>query len=121
MGFLWAAHAAEPAWEHALRTLLVMLAVLPCVALLLRRRRSRSGVRLPRLRHRNVVAAKIILVAGALGAEWLLTGVTDRASRYVAIGITLVVALLGPHLSRFFVEQPVAGTPQPSARTGSCP
>ncbi|MFK0160384.1 hypothetical protein ACIQVK_51070 [Streptomyces sp. NPDC090493] len=105
LGFVWTAHSAEPPWEHAARTLGLMLVILPVATRLLRRRQERTGVQLPELRHVNVFAAKIALVAAALGAEWLLDKSTDHADRFVAMGIAVVVASIGPHLTRFFVKQ----------------
>jgi low temperature requirement protein LtrA len=105
LGVVWAAHAAEPLWEHAARTLALMLVALPLLTVLLRRKQARAGRRMPKLRHFNILTAKVALVAVASGAEWLLGRTTDNADRIVAIGIVVVVAVVGPRISRFFVKQ----------------
>ncbi|MET7622502.1 hypothetical protein [Streptomyces sp. NPDC005408] len=105
LALIWAARAEDPPWQHALRTLGLMLVILPAATLLLRRKQARTGIQLPELRHLNIFAAKFLLVAAALGAEWLLQSHTQKAAHYVAIGIAVVVALVGPRLSRFFIKQ----------------
>jgi len=98
VGALWIAHSDEPLWEHAARTLVVLIAVpllaAPVLAWWRKRRGSTDAQRVSLVRF---VAAKALLVGVALGVDVLLSlwlpGVADFV---VAGGLFVAIAVLGP-------------------------
>jgi hypothetical protein len=98
IGALWIVHSNEPLWEHAARTLVVLVAVPLLAAPVLAWWRKRHG--LADTRHVSLVrfvAAKALLVGVALGVDVLLSmwlpGVADFV---VAGGLFVAIAVLGP-------------------------
>jgi hypothetical protein len=98
IGALWIVHSNEPLWEHAARTLAVLVAVPLLAAPVLawwRKRRGATDAR--QLSLVRFVAAKALLVGVALGVDVLLSlwlpGVADYV---VAVGLLLAIAVLGP-------------------------
>jgi hypothetical protein len=98
IGALWIVHSDEPLWEHAARTLVVLVAVpllaAPVIAWWRKRRGSTHARHISRVRF---VAAKALLVGVALGVDVLLSlwlpGVADYL---VAGGLFAAIAVLGP-------------------------
>ena len=85
-------------WEHAARTLAVLVAVpllaAPVLAWWRKRRGATDG---PRLSLVRFVAAKAVLVGVALGVDVLLSlWVPGAADFVVATGLFLAIAVLGP-------------------------
>ncbi|WP_030694428.1 hypothetical protein [Streptomyces globisporus] len=104
-GWRWAFGAHGPAWEHATGILVQML-VLSVVVQLLQRRAARRGperfeggepFRLPL---RQLALGKLLLVAAALAAEYLLHRWTSNAHLVIGAGLFLAIALGGPVLQR---------------------
>ena len=98
IGALWIAHRNEPLWEHAARTLAVLVAVPILAAPLLAWWRKRHGsANTRRVSLVRFVAAKALLVGVALGVDVLLSlwlpGVADFV---VAGGLFVAIAVLGP-------------------------
>jgi hypothetical protein len=98
IGTLWIVHRNEPVWEHAARTLVVLVAVPLLAAPVLAWWRKRHGS--ANTRHVSLVrfvAAKALLVGVALGVDVLLSlwlpGVADVV---VAGGLVVAIAVLGP-------------------------
>jgi len=98
IGALWIAHRNEPPWEHAARTLVVLVAVPPLAAPLLAWWRKRHGsADAQRLSLVRFVAAKALLVGVALGVDVLLTPWLPGAVDFVvAGGLFVAIAVLGP-------------------------
>lgn len=98
IGALWIVHSNEPLWEHAARTLAVLVAVpllaAPVLAWWRKRRGSTDARHISLVRF---VAAKALLVGVALGVDVLLSlwlpGVADFI---VAGGLFVAIAVLGP-------------------------
>lgn len=105
LGLFWYVNGAQPLWQHALRMLLIMAGVLIVLELLARRRHRGGGDR-PHIAHGRIIAAKLVLLAVAVGAEWLLDLYTSRADLIVAIGLAVVVAVAGPPLEHHLVRMP---------------
>ncbi|MFF3978069.1 hypothetical protein [Streptomyces sp. NPDC001828] len=98
MSGMWLRGADLPAWEHALRVLVVVLVVPPLVHLVRRRRERRADtVRSPRVPLRRLVALKVALVAAALCGERLLLRIgLPGADAITAAALLLTVSLAGP-------------------------
>jgi len=97
IGGAWALGWSQPAWQHALRLLVVVLVVPPLMPLLHRFTR-RSAPAHPPLRY--LVPIKIGLVAAALGLEVLLQQWTPWANLMTALALAAAVAIGGPPLHR---------------------
>ncbi|MBS2545910.1 hypothetical protein KGQ19_03415 [Catenulispora sp. NL8] len=101
-GWRWAFGAHGPAWRHALQVLVTML-LLVTVAELVRWLRGRRGGRQPGgFPVRALVGAKLVLVAVALGVEYLLHRwvSADSAQLVVGVGLGVAIAVIGPVLHR---------------------
>jgi hypothetical protein len=98
IGALWIAHRDEPLWEHAARTLAVLVAVPLLAAPVLawwRKRRGSTDTR--HLSLVRFVAAKALLVGVALGVDVLLSmWIPGAADFIVAGGLFAAIAVLGP-------------------------
>ena len=104
IGWIWIRQSGEPLWEHAVRPAILVLIVVPVISAL--RRRVRRARNLPPPRHLRIsrlLAAKLALIAGALGATVLVGMWTSHADTYVALGLVVVVAVVGPILLPHFV------------------
>lgn len=95
----WASAGHGPAWQHAVQVL-VMMAVLTAAVQLVRWRRRRGAGRPEafRLPLRELLLGKALLVAAALGAEYLLARWTAHAQLVVGAGLFAAIALGGPAL-----------------------
>ena len=102
IGGLWIAHRDEPTWEHAVRTLAVLLLVPPLVHLLLRRWEARRAQQGDAPRERFSIArfaiGKVVLVVAWMVIELVLSHWVADADLIVAAGLTLSAAVLGPML-----------------------
>ncbi|WP_328317398.1 hypothetical protein [Streptomyces sp. NBC_00388] len=97
MAGMWWRGAGFPAWEHALRVLVVILVVPPLVHLVRRRRERRTGSTPSRhVPLRRLVALKVALVGAALCSDWLLGLRLQEPAPITAIGLLSAVALGGP-------------------------
>jgi len=98
IGALWIAHRNEPLWEHAARTLLVLVAVPLLAAPVLAWWRKRHGsADTRRVSLVRFVAAKALLVGVALGVDVLLSlWLPGLADFLVAGGLFAAIAVLGP-------------------------
>jgi hypothetical protein len=88
----------------------------------LERRRQALGLppRVP-VRSSRIIAAKLLLVALALGADWLLGRWTANADLIVAAAIFAAVALAGPKLNRYLVIPGQAAAPLPATNAPAQP
>lgn len=98
IGALWIVHMNEPLWEHAARTLVVLVAVPLLAAPVLAWWRKRQGsTDTRRISLVRFVAAKAVLVGVALGVDVLLSmWVPGVADYIVATGLFVAIAVLGP-------------------------
>lgn len=70
---LWIGHQGEPEWEHALRTLLVLIAISPLMNLTRRYRARRAGPEShPSSALMWLIAVRLVFVGVALGVSWLV-------------------------------------------------
>lgn len=90
---LWLLNGDKSALYHAVQMLIVM-SVLTGLQIVLDRR---HGGRAPYIR---LISAKLVLVAVAAGAEWLLAPVTSYSNAIVAAGLVVLVTATGPALDR---------------------
>jgi hypothetical protein len=107
LGVLWVVQRDVPAWEHLIRTGVVLL-IIPPVAHVVRDRVLRAKGRnahaqlsLPR-----IVVAKFSLIGTAFGLDWLIgvwTGPALAVDVALGMGITLAIALGGSALHPRFV------------------
>lgn len=91
---LWVGHSGEPAWEHALRTVAVLLTIRPLlwVTLRYRLRQARAGASTSDYLT-WLIAMRLAVVAGALGVSWLIGYLLDPAHRHWGVH-TLLLRLL---------------------------
>ncbi|MEU0227256.1 hypothetical protein ABZ177_23255 [Streptomyces sp. NPDC006284] len=117
LGGLWAYQHGAPLWDHAVRMLILLLIVPP----MLHRRRTRRRRRLglegePHLSLMRLSVVKVSIVAAALLAAWLLRGRVAGADFWIAGGLTVTVAIVGPLMHRWLI---VGGSHATSPRHAS--
>ncbi|WP_405780933.1 hypothetical protein [Streptomyces sp. NBC_00859] len=97
MAGMWLRGAGSPAWEHALRVLVVVLVIPPVIHLVRRRRERRFGAAAShQVPLRRLVALKVVLVGAALCCDWLLRTRVPEPATITAAGLLVAVALGGP-------------------------
>ncbi|MBD2894451.1 hypothetical protein amrb99_33760 [Actinomadura sp. RB99] len=99
MGAVWAWNAGQPLWEHALKFGLLLFVGVPLLHLVQKRRTAGRPQEGPRLSLARAAAAKGVLLAAALLASYLLRS-TPHGDLYVAAGLFVVIAGLGPLVHR---------------------
>jgi hypothetical protein len=109
IGIIWVAHGGEPAWEHALRALVLVLVAVPLLHWV-DRRRSTADPRAAHLAIGRLVATKLLLVTVAFLADWTLGHWTSASSAIVAVALVVGLTAGGPNLHRLIV---VPGGPDP--------
>lgn len=97
IGGAWALGQNTPPWEHTLRLLVVVVVIPPFLHLLRQRVRRIASIQPPL---RPMVAAKVLLLAAALGLDVLLARWTEGAELITAAALALTVAIGGPVLHR---------------------
>ncbi|WP_433893711.1 hypothetical protein [Streptomyces sp. CA-111067] len=113
IGGFWYINRGRPAWEEALRTVVVFTVLMA----LLKARLKRKNVEVHLVR---LVASKAVLVVIAAVVEDRIKDSVNNASLVVAIGLGLAVALLGPvgdnhYFTRMTPTAPLTG-PAPVQR-----
>ena len=103
LGGLWILNRDKSLLFHAVQMLVVM-SLFTGVQIMLRRR-AREALPYPRL-----VVPKLVLVALAVGAEWLLASVTSRSNAIVAVGLVVLVTAVGPVLDRVAARRATAAS-----------
>jgi membrane protein len=90
---LWLLNGDKSLLYHAVQMLIVM-SVLTGLQIVLDRH---HGETTPYVR---LISAKLVLVAVAVGAEWLLAPVTSESNTIVAVGLVVLITAAGPALDR---------------------
>lgn len=93
IGTFWFIGRNRPAWEEAIRIIIVFTVIIVLFRLLLARR----GIR---VRLVPILCTKVVLVVIAAAVETLLSRWISEPGTYVAIGLALIIALGGPHFDR---------------------
>jgi hypothetical protein len=91
---LWVGHSGEPAWEHALRAVLVLLTIRPLLRMTVRYRLRQARSQASTSRYVAwLIAFRLAVVGAALGASWLIGYLVDPAHHHGSVR-ALVVRLL---------------------------
>jgi len=90
---LWLLNSNKSLLYHAVQMLIVM-SVLTGLQIVLDRRHGETPA------YVRLISAKLVLVAVAVGAQWLLTPVTSESNTIVAAGLVVLVTAAGPALDR---------------------
>ena len=93
VGGLWLLNGDKSLLYHAVQMLIVM-SVLTGLQIVLDRRHGETPA------YVRLISAKLVLVAVAVGAQWLLTPVTSESNTIVAAGLVVLVTAAGPALDR---------------------
>jgi len=90
---LWLLNGDKSLLYHAVQMLIVMSA-LTGLQIVLGRRHGETPAYI------RLISAKLVLVAVAVGAEWLLARVTSWSNTIVAAGLVVLITAAGPALDR---------------------
>jgi hypothetical protein len=104
MGAMWAWNQGEPLWEHAVKLGVLLFVGAPLVHFVLKRR-ARQGQAVVPLSVSKIVVAKVVLVAAALGATWLLRPSMTHADLIVAGGLFATITVLGPKIHPLLLKR----------------
>ena len=63
----------------------------------------------------RLIVAKLVLVGLAVGGEWLLAPETSQSNTIIAIGLVVLVTVLGPVLDRLAANRAFLSAPATSA------
>jgi hypothetical protein len=128
IGGIWAYHADEPPWKHAVKLVILLLIFMPTMRLVrgMLAKRIRSA-RPWRLSWPRLVAGKVTLLVLAFIASWVLQHwlSTTATGFAVAAGLVAVVAVAGPLVHRHLIiavpraDGGVAGPPVDSGAVGA--
>ena len=102
---LWLLNGDKSLLYHAVQMLIVM-SVLTGLQIVVDRH---HGVTPAYLR---LISAKLVLVAVAVGAEWLLARVTSWSNTIVAVGLVVLITAVGPALDRLAARRAKASRPR---------
>lgn len=106
IGALWMAHAGESPWQHALRLVALMVGVMT-VATVARRVATRRGRHRQHPRLGRFIVLKGAVVALAVMATLVLDKWIDKPDRWIGLGLTAVVALVGPMVHPWLTAEAV--------------
>lgn len=90
---LWVLSRDRSLLFHAVQ-MLGLMSVLTALQIVLRRRAGMVPA------YFRLIAAKLVLVALAVGAGWLLARETSRSNAIVAAGLVVLITVVGPLLDR---------------------
>jgi len=90
---LWLLNGDKSVLYHAVQMLIVM-SVLTGLQIVIDRHHGQTPA------YVRLISAKLVLVAVAAGAEWLLAQVTSESNTIVAVGLVVLVTAAGPALDR---------------------
>jgi len=93
VGGLWLLNGDKSLLYHAVQMLIVM-SVLTGLQIVIDRHHGGTPA------YVRLISAKLVLVAVAVGAEWLLAPVTSRSNTIVAAGLVVLITAAGPALDR---------------------
>src|SRR5215469_5408555 len=91
VGGLWLLNGDKSLLYHAVQMLIVM-SVLTGLQVVIDRRRGETPA------YVRLISAKLVLVAVAVGAGWLLALVTSGSNTIVAAGLVVLITAAGPAL-----------------------
>jgi hypothetical protein len=92
---LWVGRSGEPAWEHALRIVLVLLTIRPLLRMTVRYRLRQARSQASTSRYVAwLIAFRLAVVGAALGASWLIGDLLDPAHRHGDVRALMVRLLL---------------------------
>jgi hypothetical protein len=90
---LWLLNGDKSLLYHAVQMLIVM-SVLTGLQIVVDLHRGQTPA------YVRLISAKLVLVAVAVGAAWLLAPVTSESSPIVAVGLVVLITAAGPPLDR---------------------
>ena len=102
---LWLLNGDKSLLYHAVQMLIVM-SVLTGLQIVLDRRHGETPA------YARLIIAKLVLVAVAVGAEWLLARVTSWSNTIVAVGLVVLITAVGPALDRLAARRAKASRPR---------
>jgi hypothetical protein len=113
---LWLLNEDKSLLYHAVQMLIVM-SVLTGLQIVLDRHHGKAPA------YARLIIAKLVLIAVAVGAEWMLAPVTSRSNTIVAIGLVVLITAAGPRLDRLAARRAKAkaATGPDQARRSSGP
>jgi len=113
---LWLLNGDKSLLYHAVQMLIVM-SVLTGLQIVLDRHHGETPAYI------RLISAKLVLVAVAVGAQWLLAPVTSESNTIVAAGLVVLITAAGPALDRLAARRAQAKTAaraeQPHRSSGS--
>ncbi|MGY4708371.1 hypothetical protein ACXDF8_02160 [Mycolicibacterium sp. CBM1] len=108
LGALWLAQGDSSPWQHALRLIVLMAAVM-AVTTVVRKWAARRGRHVAHHPIGRFLLAKFAIVALAVAAGLGLESAIANADLWVAVGLAAVVAVAGPLIHPWLVK---ADTPE---------
>jgi hypothetical protein len=116
VGGLWLLNGDKSLLYHAVQMLIVM-SVLTGLQIVIDRHHGGTPA------YVRLISAKLVLVAMAVSAEWLLAPVTSRSNTIVAAGLVVLITAAGPALDRLAARRAKAkaATGPDQARRSSGP
>jgi hypothetical protein len=101
---LWLLSCDKSLLFHAVQMLAVMGA-LTVLQIVLRLRADEAPA------YTRLIVAKLVLIGLAVGGEWLLAPETGQSNTIIAIGLVVLVTVLGPVLDRLAANQAYLSAP----------
>jgi len=98
---LWLLNRGRSPLFHAVQMLIVM-SVLTGLQIVLDRRHGGTPAYI------RLISAKLVLIAVAVGAAWLLAPVTSQSNIIVAVGLVVLITAAGPALDRLATRRATA-------------
>src|SRR5215470_57528 len=90
---LWLLNGDKSVLYHAVQMLIVM-SVLTGLQIVIDRHHGQAPA------YVRLISAKLVLVAVAAGAEWLLAPLTSSSNTIIAVGLVVLITAAGPALDR---------------------
>ena len=106
---LWLLNEDKSLLYHAVQMLIVMSA-LTGLEIVIQRRHGGAPAYI------RLISAKLVLIAVAVGAEWLLAPVTSQSNTVVAVGLVVLITGVGPALDRLAARRAKAKAATRSGR-----
>jgi len=107
---VWLSHRGDSPWVHGIRLLAIMAVVMTTTALL-RRWAAAKGRRVPHHPIGRFLVAKVALVGIGVAAAVLLQETIPQIDIWIAVGMGLLTAGLGPLLHPWLAKTTTATAP----------